>query len=49
MKKGDLIIYACTIIGAAIGLVLDLSFPGALTGLGLGYLIKYAVFKNKGN
>jgi len=47
MKQGDIIIYACVIIGAGIGLMLDQAFPGVLVGLGLGYLIKYAVFKDK--
>jgi len=49
MKQGDIIIYACVIIGAGIGLMLDHAFPGVLVGLGLGYLIKIAVFNNKEN
>lgn len=49
MKQGDIIIYACVIIGAGIGLMLDQAFPGVLVGLGLGYLIKYAVYKDKEN
>ncbi|EGG34585.1 hypothetical protein M1D70_13400 [Paenibacillus sp. AK002] len=40
LKKGDIIIYACVIIGAGIGLTLDHAFPGVLVGLGIGYLIK---------
>lgn len=46
MKQGDMIIYACVIVGAGIGLMLDQAFPGALVGLGLGYLIKLALYKN---
>jgi hypothetical protein len=49
MKQGDIIIYACVIIGAGIGLMLDQAFPGVLVGLGLGYLIKHALYKNKEN
>jgi len=49
MKQGDILIYACVIIGAGIGLILDQAFPGVLVGLGLGYLIKYAVYKDKEN
>ncbi|WP_193726807.1 hypothetical protein [Paenibacillus guangzhouensis] len=49
MKQGDIIIYACVIIGAGVGLMLDQAFPGVLVGLGLGYLIKYAVYKEKEN
>ncbi|MGZ9585874.1 hypothetical protein [Paenibacillus marinisediminis] len=49
MKQGDILIYACVIIGAGIGLMMDLAFPGVLVGLGLGYLIKYAVYKEKEN
>lgn len=49
MKQGDIIIYACVIIGAGIGLMLDQAFPGVLVGLGLGYLIKMGLFKNKEN
>ncbi|MBE5106041.1 hypothetical protein IGI01_12225 [Bacillus thuringiensis] len=40
MKQGDIIIYGCVIIGAGIGLPLDHAFPGALIGLGTGYLLK---------
>ncbi|WP_339296322.1 hypothetical protein MKY82_13875 [Paenibacillus sp. FSL W7-1279] len=40
MNKGDVIIYACVIIGAGVGLALDSAFPGFLVGLGVGYLIK---------
>lgn len=49
MKQGDMIIYACVIIGAGIGLMLDQAFPGVLVGLGLGYLIKFALYKDKEN
>ena len=49
MKQEDIVIYACVIIGAGIGLMLDQALPGVLVGLGLGYLIKYALFKNKEN
>ncbi|UVI33857.1 hypothetical protein [Paenibacillus spongiae] len=49
MKQGDIIIYACVIIGAGIGLVLDQALPGVLVGLGLGYLIKYAAYKDNEN
>ncbi|MEO4053769.1 hypothetical protein AAFN87_10040 [Solibacillus sp. CAU 1738] len=47
VKQGDIIIYACVVIGAGIGLVLDQAFPGVLVGLGFGYLIKIGLFKNK--
>ncbi|MFD0713355.1 hypothetical protein [Paenibacillus sp. GCM10027626] len=47
MQKGDIIIYACVIIGAGIGLLFKQAFPGVLVGLGLGYLIKYAVYSDK--
>lgn len=47
MKQGDIIIYACVIIGAGIGLMLDQAFPGVLVGLGLGYLIKVGIYKDK--
>ncbi|MCM3340957.1 hypothetical protein M3650_20565 [Paenibacillus sp. MER TA 81-3] len=49
MKPGDIIIYACVVIGAGIGLMLDQALPGVVVGLGLGYLIKYAVYKDKEN
>jgi len=49
MKQGDILIYACVIIGAGIGLMLDQAFPGVLVGLGLGYLLKNAVYKDKEN
>ncbi|GIP36081.1 hypothetical protein [Paenibacillus sp. J2TS4] len=49
MKQGDIIIYACVIIGAGIGLMLGQALPGVLVGLGLGYLIKYAVYRDKEN
>ncbi|MBK3493803.1 hypothetical protein JFL43_02800 [Viridibacillus sp. YIM B01967] len=41
MKRGDMIIYGCVIIGAGIGLMLDNAFPGVLIGLGAGYLLQY--------
>lgn len=47
MKRGDIIIYACVIIGAGIGLMIDHAFPGVLVGLGLGYLIKLGLYKDK--
>ncbi|MGG4554105.1 hypothetical protein MKX50_09505 [Paenibacillus sp. FSL W8-0186] len=47
MNKGDILIYACVIIGAGIGLILDQAFPGALVGLGVGYLIKQTLYKDK--
>ncbi|MDF9761376.1 hypothetical protein ABKP09_22595 [Peribacillus frigoritolerans] len=40
MKKGDIIIYGCVIIGAGIGLTLDNALPGVLIGFGIGYLLK---------
>lgn len=40
MKKSDIVINGCVIIGAGIGLVLDNAFPGVLIGLGIGYLLK---------
>lgn len=43
MKKGDIVIYACVIIGAGIGLALGSAFPGVLVGLGIGYLIKLSL------
>lgn len=49
MKQGDIIIYACVIIGAGIGLMIDQAFPGVLIGLGLGYLIKLVLYKDKEN
>ncbi|MCQ6521992.1 MULTISPECIES: hypothetical protein [Bacillus] len=45
MKQGDIIIYGCVIIGAGIGLLLDHGFPGALIGLGAGYLLKNRISK----
>lgn len=45
MNKGDIVIYACVIIGAGIGLILDFAFPGALIGLGVGYLLKQVTSK----
>ncbi|WP_019636365.1 hypothetical protein [Paenibacillus fonticola] len=47
MNRGDMMIYACVIIGAGIGLILKQAFPGALVGLGVGYLMKHALNKDK--
>lgn len=46
MKNGDMIIYACVIIGAGVGLFFDNAFPGVLIGLGIGYVIKTILFNN---
>ncbi|MGE7673318.1 hypothetical protein ACQKMV_06990 [Lysinibacillus sp. NPDC094403] len=46
MKKDDIIIYACVIIGAGVGLVFDNAFPGVLIGLGIGYVLKTMFFNN---
>ncbi|MGE7824066.1 hypothetical protein [Paenibacillus sp. NPDC093718] len=43
MNKGDVIIYACVIIGVGIDLALGSAFPGVLIGLGVGYLIKISL------
>lgn len=48
LKKEDIIIYACVIVGAGIGLLFDIAIPGVLIGLGIGYLLK-ALFFNKIN
>ncbi|SMF83807.1 hypothetical protein SAMN05661091_2460 [Paenibacillus uliginis N3/975] len=45
MKQEDIVIYACVIIGAGIGLMLGSAFPGVLVGLGIGYLIKFSFKK----
>lgn len=47
MKPGDIVIYACVIIGAGVGLVLGQALPGVLIGLGVGYLIKQGLYSNK--
>ncbi|WP_336783875.1 hypothetical protein [Paenibacillus illinoisensis] len=47
MKTGDILIYSCVIIGAGIGLTLDNILPGVLIGLGVGYLLKYALINEK--
>lgn len=47
MNKGDIIIYACVIIGAGIGLLFKQALPGVLIGLGIGYLIKHALYQDK--
>lgn len=46
MKKDDIIIYACVIIGAGVGLIFDNAFPGVLIGLGIGYVLKTMLFHN---
>lgn len=46
VQKGDLIIYACTIIGAGIGLLLGNALPGVVIGVGAGYLFKI-IFKKE--
>lgn len=43
LKKSDMIIYGCVIIGAGVGLLIDRPFPAVCVGLGAGYLIKYAL------
>ncbi|HFL2538647.1 hypothetical protein [Paenibacillus illinoisensis] len=47
MKTEDILIYSCVIIGAGIGLTLDSILPGVLIGLGVGYLLKYALVNEK--
>ncbi|MBM7715477.1 putative effector of murein hydrolase LrgA (UPF0299 family) [Bacillus thermophilus] len=47
MKKEDILIYACVIIGAGIGLSFDHAIPGVLIGLGIGYLLKTLFFNQK--
>lgn len=47
MKKKDIIIYGCVIIGAGIGLIIDHPFPGVLVGLGAGYLLQSFFPKEK--
>ncbi len=39
MKREDVIIYGCVIIGAGVGLIIDQAFAGVLIGLGAGYLL----------
>ncbi|GIP43558.1 hypothetical protein J45TS6_20170 [Paenibacillus sp. J45TS6] len=41
MKKEDMIIYGCVIIGAGIGLFIDHPLPAVCIGLGAGYLINF--------
>lgn len=48
MKKDDIIIYACVIIGAGVGLFFENAFPGVLIGLGIGYVLK-TMFLNDTN
>ncbi len=45
MKKDDMIIYGCVIIGAGIGLLIDNPLPAVCIGLGVGYLIKCTIFE----
>ncbi|WP_057768385.1 hypothetical protein [Cytobacillus praedii] len=47
MKKNDIIIYGCVILGAGIGLIIDHPFPGVLVGLGAGYLRQSFFSKEK--
>lgn len=47
MKPGDIVIYACVIIGAGVGLMLGQALPGVLIGLGVGYLIQQSMNPNK--
>ncbi len=44
LKKDDVVIYACVIAGAGVGLLFDHAFPGVLIGLGIGYLFKTLLF-----
>ncbi len=44
-EKGDIIIYGCVIVGAGIGVIINHTLPAVLVGLGAGYLIKYALYK----
>ncbi|MGE7926901.1 hypothetical protein [Lysinibacillus xylanilyticus] len=46
MKKDDIIIYGCVIIGAGVGLIFDNTFPGVLIGLGIGYVLKIMFINN---
>lgn len=43
MKKEDMIIYGCVIIGGGIGFLIDNPLPAVCIGLGVGYLIKIAI------
>ncbi|WP_454191174.1 hypothetical protein [Paenibacillus sp. Marseille-Q7038] len=43
MKKEDMIIYGCVIIGGGIGLLIDNPLPAVCMGLGIGYMIKVAM------
>ncbi|MDQ0171358.1 hypothetical protein [Paenibacillus tundrae] len=45
MKKEDMIIYGCVIVGGGIGLMIDNPLPMVVIGLGAGYLIKFAITK----
>ncbi|MFJ3387281.1 hypothetical protein [Lysinibacillus sp. Ag94] len=44
MKKEDIIIYACVIIGAGIAFQFGNAIIGVLIGLGVGYLFKSLFF-----
>ncbi|WP_171005433.1 hypothetical protein [Bacillus sp. E(2018)] len=39
MKRQDVVIYGCVIIGAGVGLIMDQVFTGVLISLGIGYLL----------
>ncbi|WP_197480290.1 hypothetical protein [Fictibacillus phosphorivorans] len=39
MKREDVVIYGCVIIGAGVGLMMDQALIGVLIGLGAGYLL----------
>ncbi|MBH0168164.1 MAG: hypothetical protein ACQET8_03805 [Bacillota bacterium] len=45
MKREDVVIYGCVIIGAGVGLMMDQALIGVLIGLGTGYLL--SLFSNK--
>ncbi|MDR0267798.1 hypothetical protein [Paenibacillus sp.] len=47
MKREDAFIYACVIIGAGLGLMLGKPLPGVIIGLGIGYLLKSVISKDK--
>ncbi len=49
LKKDDVVIYACVIAGAGVGLLFDHAFPGVLIGLGIGYLFKTLLFDSSDN
>ncbi|MET3728282.1 F0F1-type ATP synthase assembly protein I [Fictibacillus halophilus] len=45
MKREDVVIYGCVILGAGVGLIIDQAFAGVLIGLGTGYLLKTFIRK----